>query len=94
MNAFAIDPTTVQDVSSRLPDGRGRLRITPAGMLKETTAQERLMFGARQGIYSFSTDDFVASCDEKLTPSWLHSRAVNGSREFIATWHRRQLSSV
>ncbi|WP_285412940.1 hypothetical protein [Variovorax sp. efr-133-TYG-130] len=31
---------------------------------------------------------------EKLTPSWLYSRAVNGSREFIATWRLRQSLSV
>lgn len=27
---------------------------------------------------------------EKLTPPWLHSRAVNGSRDFIAIWKRSQ----
>lgn len=31
---------------------------------------------------------------EKLTPRWLYSRAVNGSREFIATWRRSQSSSA
>lgn len=31
---------------------------------------------------------------EKLTPQWLYSRAVNGSREFIATWCRSQSSSA
>lgn len=28
---------------------------------------------------------------EKLTPSWLYSRAVNGSRDFIAIWRRASL---
>lgn len=60
VDAFAIDPTKVRDISSRLLDDRGRLRITPARMLEETTAQERLMVGVRQGIYSFPTDEL---CD-------------------------------
>ena len=60
MDAFVIDPTKVQDISSRLLDDRGRLRITSARTLKETTAQERLLFGVRQGVYSFPTDEL---CD-------------------------------
>jgi len=60
MDAFAIDQTKVQDISSRLLDNRGRLRITSALTLEETTAQERLLFGARQGVYSFPTDEL---CD-------------------------------
>lgn len=60
MDAFAIDPTKVQDISSRLLDDRGRLRITSARTLEGTTAQERLLFGVRQGVYSFPTDEL---CD-------------------------------
>ncbi|WP_198086651.1 hypothetical protein [Variovorax sp. E3] len=60
MDAFAIDPTAVHDISSRLLDGHGRLRVTPACVLSRTTAQERLLFGVRQGIYSFPTDEL---CD-------------------------------
>lgn len=219
-DTFAIDPTKVRDISSHLLDDQGRLRITPARVLQETTAEERLMFGVRQGIYSFPTDELcdflrsriegriaieigaghgllaealtipatdnrqqedpelrayyeqigqptvpygenvekldavaavkkyrpnvviacwvthrfdpaqphaggsvtgvdeaslIESCDEyifignehvhahkpiwkmpheKLTPSWLYSRAVNGSPEFVATWRRCQRSDV
>jgi hypothetical protein len=31
---------------------------------------------------------------EKTTPSWLFSRAVNGSKDFIAIWRQREASSV
>jgi len=27
---------------------------------------------------------------EKLTPPWLYSRAVNGSRDFIGIWRRER----
>ena len=55
MAVFAIDPTKVQDISSHLLDDRGQLRITSASTLERTTAQERLLFGVRQGVYSFPT---------------------------------------
>ena len=57
MEAFAIDPTKVQDISSRLLDDRGRLRVSSARTLAGTTAQERLLFGVREGIYCFPTDE-------------------------------------
>jgi len=60
MDAFAIDLTKVRDISSRLVDDRGRLRIVSARTLEGTTAQERLLFGVRQGVYSFPTDEL---CD-------------------------------
>lgn len=60
MDAFLIDPTQVQDISSRLLDDHGRLRIRTARALARTTAEERMLFGVRQGIYSFPT---VELCD-------------------------------
>lgn len=60
MEAFAIDPTRVRDISSYLLDSHGRLRVTSARTLEATTAQERLLFGVRQGVYSFPTDEL---CD-------------------------------
>ena len=60
MDAFAIDPTQVRDLSSRLLDDRGRLRLSSARTLARTTAQERLLFGVCQGVYSFPTDEL---CD-------------------------------
>lgn len=60
MDAFSIDTTKVQDISSRLLDDSGRLRITSARTLEGTTAQARLLFGVRQGVYSFPTDEL---CD-------------------------------
>ncbi|MCY1516230.1 hypothetical protein D9M68_508510 [compost metagenome] len=64
MDAFSIDLTKVQDISGLLLDARGRLRIASAHTLRNTTAQERLLFGVRQGIYSFPTHelrDFLRS---------------------------------
>ncbi|BEP53023.1 hypothetical protein GmRootV118_02670 [Variovorax sp. V118] len=60
MDAFAIDLTKVQDISNRLVDDSGCLRIVSARTLEGTTAQERLLFGVRQGVYSFPTDEL---CD-------------------------------
>ena len=60
MAVFAIDPTKVQDISSHLLDDRGQLRIASASTLERTTAQERLLFGVRQGVYSFPTNEL---CD-------------------------------
>ena len=60
MDAFAIDPTKVRDISSLLLDDRGRLRVSPTRTLAGTTAAERLLFGVLHGIYSFPTDEL---CD-------------------------------
>lgn len=38
-------------------DERGRLRVVPAGMLASTSAEERMLFGVRHGIYSFPTEE-------------------------------------
>ena len=57
MDSVLIDPTEVRDISNRLLDGHGRLRITSAHVLEKTTAQERLLFGVRHGLYSFPTDE-------------------------------------
>lgn len=50
----------VRDISSLLLDGHGRLRVVPARALEGTTARERLVFGVRHGLYSFSTEEL---CD-------------------------------
>lgn len=220
MDVYFTDAASVRDISSLLLDNNGRLRVIPAQVLEDTTAQERLLFGVRHGLYSFPTEELceflrarirgkttieigaghgalagtlsipatdnrqqeeaefkahyrqirqptvpygedvekldaisavqrykpsvviacwvmhlfdpdrpdaggsmfgvdeekvIASCDEyifvgnekvhahkpiwgipheKLTPSWLYSRAVNGSRDFIAIWRRAQYRSA
>lgn len=68
MDVFAINPAKVRDVSGELLDGRGRIQVISARCLAETTAQERLLFGVRQGLYSFPTKEL---CD------FLHAR-ING----------------
>lgn len=57
MTAYALDPNKVRDISPLLMDERGRLRIVPASTLAGTTAEERLLFGVRHGIYSFPTQE-------------------------------------
>ena len=55
MDAFAINPAQVRDVSSLLLDAKGCLRVVPARTLEATTPQERFLFGVREGVYSFPT---------------------------------------
>jgi hypothetical protein len=50
----------VRDISSLLLDSRKRLRVLPARVFEATTAQERLVFGVRHGLYSFPTEEL---CD-------------------------------
>jgi hypothetical protein len=57
MDVFEIDPTRVRDISPELLDGHRRLRVVSADILKKTTAQERLLFGVREGLYSFPTEE-------------------------------------
>lgn len=70
MKSFVIDPGKVRDIAPLLLDGEGKLRIAAASMLQETTAQERLVFGVRNGVYCIPT---LELCD------FLRTR-VNGRR--------------
>lgn len=60
MDTYLADPASIRDISPLLLDTHGRLRVVPAIILAETTAQERLLFGVRQGLYSFPTEEL---CD-------------------------------
>lgn len=57
MDAFAINPAQVRDISSQLLDAEGRLRVVSARTLEPTTPQERFLFGVREGVYSFPTEE-------------------------------------
>lgn len=70
--AFALNPGEVRDIAPLLLDERGRLRAVPGATLASTTAQQRLLFGVRHGIYSFPT---VELCD--------HLRELIGGRPAI-----------
>jgi len=59
MDAFILDPTQISDLSRRLLDDRGRLRVVPARELETTTPEERLLFGVRHGLYGFPTLELV-----------------------------------
>jgi hypothetical protein len=60
MDAYFTDAASVRDIASLLLDSHGRLRVVPARSLEDTTAQERLVFGVRHGLYSFPTEEL---CD-------------------------------
>lgn len=57
MNPIAIDPRQIRDIAPLLLDAGGRLRVTPASVLEQTTAAERLMFGVRNGVYGIPTTE-------------------------------------
>lgn len=57
MDAYPIDADKVRDISGKLLDEDGILRVVPARILEATTAEERLLFGVRHGIYSFPTEE-------------------------------------
>lgn len=60
MDVYYTDAESVRDISSLLLDCNGRLQVIPAQVLEDTTAQERLVFGVRHGLYSFPTEEL---CD-------------------------------
>ena len=60
MDAYLADPASIRDISPLLLDNVGQLRVVPASELANTTAQERLLFGVRHGLYSFPTEEL---CD-------------------------------
>ena len=59
MDAFIRNPTKVRDLSGRLINAQGRLRVVPAHELTTTTPHERLLFGVRHGLYGFLTLELV-----------------------------------
>lgn len=69
---YELDPTKIRDITSEVLGPDGRLRILPAAYWATTTAEERMLFGARNGIYSFPTVELVA-----------HLRAAIDSRSAI-----------
>lgn len=58
--AFVLDPQTTRDIAPLLLDARGLPRVCDAAELAPTTAQERMLFGVRHGIYSFPTAQLCA----------------------------------
>lgn len=66
MNLYVIDPAAVRDLSGLLLDEQGCLRVVPAQVLEHTTAQERMAFGVRHGLYSFPTEELCAFLRERI----------------------------
>lgn len=60
MEAFALDSSSIRDISGLLLDAEGRLTCVPALVLQQTTPQERMLFGVRHGLYGFPTTEL---CD-------------------------------
>lgn len=59
MIGHIIDPHTTRDLTHDALESPGRPRVLPAAWWATTTPQERALFGARHGIYSFPTVELV-----------------------------------
>ena len=66
MSSFVINPDQVRDISGLLLDADGSIRVTPAATFKATTAEERLLFGVRHGIYGFPTGELIAFLRQRI----------------------------
>jgi hypothetical protein len=66
MEAFLVNPAEIRDISSQMLDENGRLRVVPASVLAATTPQERVLFGLRNGLYSFPTEELCSFLREKI----------------------------
>lgn len=62
----AIDPMRVRDISDLLLDTHGRLKVVPAAVLEATTAEERLLFGVRHGLYSLPTEELCSFLRQRI----------------------------
>jgi hypothetical protein len=60
MERYRLDPARVRDISGDLLDEHGQLKVVPAAVLAATSAQERMLFGVRQGVYGLPTAEL---CD-------------------------------
>ncbi len=55
-----IDPTALRDLTPLLLDEQGLLKVVPASALASTSREERGVFGVRQGLYGFLTEELLA----------------------------------
>lgn len=68
MISTILDPNTVRDIAPDVLDAEGTLRVMPASYYRQTTVQERALFGVRHGLYGFLTTELI---------DWLQS-AIDG----------------
>lgn len=59
MKAVTIDPRSVRDLSTDLLDGQGNLKVVPASYFRSTTIYERALFGNRNALYGFLTEELI-----------------------------------
>ncbi|WP_157266404.1 hypothetical protein [Azohydromonas aeria] len=64
MNAFLLNPASTRDLTTDALESPGRPRVLPAAWWATTTPDERALFGARHGIYSFPTVELVSWLQE------------------------------
>lgn len=57
--AFVLDPKKTRDLAHLLLDAKGQLLVRDARELAQTTAEERLLFGVRHGIYGLPTTELL-----------------------------------
>lgn len=56
---YVVDTQGMHDLGPEVLDADGRLRVMPASFWAQTTREERLVFGAKHGLYSFPTVELV-----------------------------------
>lgn len=66
MHAFALDTSQIRDISTLMLDAQGRLKVLPASTLAATTREERAVFGVRQGLYGFPTEELCEFLVERI----------------------------
>lgn len=66
VDGYEVDPAKVRDISGEVLGPDGRFRILPAEYWATTTREERALFGAHHGIYSFPTTELVEHLQELI----------------------------
>jgi hypothetical protein len=57
--ATTVDPRQIRDLRPLVLGADGRLQVLPAAFWERTTPNERALFGANTGLYSFPTTELV-----------------------------------
>lgn len=66
LNSTVIDTRHVRDLSGLLLDSQGRLKVVPASVLAGTSANERAVFGVRNGLYGYLTHELVDFLQQRI----------------------------
>ena len=59
MQTRIIDPSNVRDLGEQLLESDGSLKVVPSSTLRDTSIEERAIFGLKNGIYGFLTTELI-----------------------------------